>query len=407
VARKYTRKLVLENGLELYGYAFGGAVGDENESAGGGAPETPTADIGCSTPEMVDKEEVGSGIGQTSKTIRVGKKNISEIVFNTSMVGYQEIISDPSYTGQTIVMTYPLMGNYGVTDDDYEARHIGLSGLIVRELNEEPSNFRFTKTLSELLEEQDIPGISGIDTRMLTRIIRNEGSQKAMLADPKTPLKTALEKIQAYQLPTNQIPKTTCKKKWYSRTPNPRFSVVLIDCGTKLNIVRELNARGCNVTVVPYNTPAEAILRLHPEGVCISNGPGNPEDVPEVIETVSLLRGKIPIMGICLGHQIICIAHGAETYKLKFGHRGGNHPIKNLLTGKIEITSQNHSYSVKPETLERTGLEVTHVNLLDDAIEGVRNEKENIFSVQYHPESAPGPEDSFYLFDQFMQMMEE
>lgn len=354
----YNKKIVLENGNEFFGYGFG-------------------ADI----------------------------EAINEIVFNTSMVGYQEIMSDPSYTDQMVVMTYPLIGNYGITDEDYETKFPTLGGLIVREYNDVPSNFRYTKTLSEVLEEHNIPGISGVDTRQITRIIRSEGSQRVIITDISVSKEEALKRIAEQPITRNQVARVSCKKRWFSRTPNHKYDVVAIDCGIKYNIIRSLNNRNCNVTVVPYNTSIEDILAFQPDGIFLSNGPGDPTDVPQVIEIVKQLHGKLPIFGICLGHQIISLAYGAKTYKLKFGHRGGNHPVKNLETGKLEITSQNHSYAVDAKSLEGTGLTTTHINLLDNTIEGVENVKDRIFSVQYHPESAPGPQDSAYLFDKFINLM--
>ena len=343
---------------------------------------------------------LGFGFGDTCEAV-------CEAVFNTSMVGYQEIVSDPSYTGQAVVMTYPIIGNYGITDEDYETKTPTIGALIVREYNDSPSNFRYTKTLSELMVECGVPGISGVDTRKLTREIRDVGSMKCLITDADVCDAEALERLQAAVLPTDLVPRVSCRKRWYSRTSNHRFNVVAVDCGIKLNIVRSLNARGCNVTVVPYNTTAEEIAFMAPDGLFLSNGPGDPQDVPEVAALVRALRGKLPIFGICLGHQIISLAYGAETYKLKFGHRGGNHPVRNLETGKIEITSQNHSYAVRAESLAGTALEPTHVNLLDDTIEGVRCAEDMVFSVQYHPESAPGPQDSGYLFDQFIRLLEQ
>lgn len=358
--KPFNKKIVLENGMEFYGWGFG-----------------------------ADKEA------------------INEIVFNTSMAGYQEIISDPSYTDQMVCMTYPLIGNYGMTDEDYETRVPTMGGLIVREYNDLPSNFRYTKTLSEVLVEYDIPAISGVDTRKITRIIRDEGSQKVMICNADVPLEEAVKKVREYVIPTDMVSRVSCKKRWYSRTPNHKYDVVAIDCGIKLNIVRKLNEKGCNVTVVPYNTTAAEIMKMNPDGLFLSNGPGNPEDVQPVIEVVKELNGKLPIFGICLGHQMISLALGAKTFKMKFGHRGGNHPVMNMETGKIEITSQNHSYAVDVDSLKDTQLKLTHKNLLDNTAEGVECMEKKIFSVQYHPESAPGPQDSAYLFDKFISLMQK
>lgn len=332
---------------------------------------------------------------------------IAEIVFNTSMVGYQEIVSDPSYAGQMVVMSYPLMGNYGIIDDDYESRSIFMSALIVREYNDFPSNFRFTKTLSEIMTENGVPGISGIDTRELVRIIRDEGAMRAMITSAESNADECISRLKEYALPRDQVSRVTCAKPWYSRTKNPLYTVVAVDCGIKLNIVRELNAHGCNVIVVPYHTSTATIAAFHPDGIFLSNGPGNPEDVPEVIETVKYFRGKIPILGICLGHQVIGLAYGAKTYKMKFGHRGANHPVRNILTDKVEITSQNHSYAIDAASLEGKEIKLTHVNLIDGEPEGMADEANKVISVQYHPESAAGPEDSEYIFTIFTQMMKE
>lgn len=356
----YNRKLILETGEEYYGYAFG---------------------------DDCDR--------------------VCELVFNTSMVGYQEILSDPSYTYQAVVMTYPLIGNYGMADDDYETLLPTIGGFIVREYNDEPSNFRSTATLSERMKTYHIPGISGIDTRKLTRSIRDHGSRNVLITNAATPLTDGLKLLQATNIPKDAVSRASCRAQHYSNVPNSRFHVVAIDCGIKQNIVRSLNMRGCSVTIVPWNTPSSEILKLCPDGIILSNGPGNPSDVPEVAETVKALIGTCPIFGICLGHQILSLAYGASTYKLKFGHRGGNHPVRNLETGRIEITSQNHSYVVDDASLSGTGLQVTHRNLLDHSIEGFKCEKDRVFSVQYHPESAPGPQDSTYLFDTFIKLMEE
>ncbi len=342
------------------------------------------------------------GYGFGSRTDRV-----CEIVFNTSMAGYQEIMSDLSYTDQLVVMTYPLIGNYGITDEDFECKNPGIGGLAVYDYNDMPSNFRYTKTLSEWMEENGIPGICGIDTRRLTRSIRDMGSRRVMITDVSVSKEEAVEIMESTPVPRDAVSRVSCRKRWYSRTSNPRFHVVAIDCGIKLNIIRCLNRFGCNVTVVPYDTPAEEIAFMKPDGVFVSNGPGNPEDVVPVMETIKRLRGRYPVFGICLGHQLIALAYGAKTYKLKFGHRGGNHPVMNLLTGKIEITSQNHSYAVDEESIGGTGLTMTHRNLLDQTVEGLWCREDRVFSVQYHPESAPGPQDSSSLFEQFVTCMKE
>ena len=304
-------------------------------------------------------------------------------------------------------MTYPLIGNYGMAPEDYETEHPTIGALIVHEYNDEPSNFRSAETLGSVMKRYDIPGIYGIDTRKLNRSIRDFGSRKALITDVSTSLEEGLKILRSSTLPHDAVSRVSCKAIHEASAPDEKYHVVAIDCGMKQNIVRSLVRRGCRVSVVPWNTTAETIAALSPDGIFISNGPGDPEDVPETIQTIKELIGTCPIFGICLGHQIISLACGARTYKLKFGHRGGNHPVKNIETGKIEITSQNHSYAVDTDSLANTPLTVTHVNLLDGTIEGVKSDEKQVFSVQYHPESAPGPNDSAYLFDRFIRMMEE
>ncbi len=333
------------------------------------------------------------------------KEVVCEIVFNTSMAGYQEILSDPSYTDQAIVMSYPLIGNYGICEEDFESKMIGASALIVRDINDNPSNFRYTKSVPELLEEARVPGISGIDTRKLVRSIRDYGSRRCIITDINTSVEKGVSKIKDTPLPHDAVERVSCKKRYYSRTSNPLYNVVAIDCGMKTNIVRMLNDSRCNVTVVPYDTSSSDIMALNPDGLFISNGPGDPTDVPEVIETLRELKGRVPMFGICLGHQLIALSYGAKTYKLKFGHRGGNHPVRDVRTGKIEITSQNHSYAVDERSLDGNELSVSHINILDDTIEGLYSDMNKVFSVQYHPESAPGPQDSRYLFKRFTELM--
>lgn len=354
----FNKKIVLEDGEEYLGYGFG-------------------ADV----------------------------ESICEIVFNTSMVGYQEIVSDSSYANQMVVATYPLIGNYGITDEDYETKQPVIGGLIVRDYNDIPSNFRYTKTLSEYLEENNIPGVYGLDTRKLTRSIRNRGTRKAIITNIDTTKEEALKKIKEYEMTQDGVNRVSCKKKWYSRTANAKFNVIVVDCGVKLSIIKSLNKKGCNVTVVPYNTPYEKIEDLKPDGIIISNGPGNPEDAEEVIQTVGKLKGKYPIFGIGLGHQIISLAYGAKIDKLKFGHRGGNYPVLNLETGKIEITTQNHGYVLDEASLKKTKLEITHKNVLDNTVEGVEYKKDKIFGVQYYPETILDEKDDNNLFDKFIEMM--
>ena len=332
-------------------------------------------------------------------------KRIAEIVFNTSMVGYQEILSDPSYCDQIVVMTYPLIGNYGLADEDYESKSVFMTGFVVHEYNDLPSNFRYTKTLGEVMEEYHAAGIANVDTREIVRIIRDYGSMKAMIVDEEEDEEACFEELRNYSYPHDQVSKVSSKKVWYSRTPDPKYTVVAIDCGCKLNIIRKLNQFKCNVVVVPFNTSVEDILKYKPDGLFLSNGPGDPEDVTPVIQTVRALKGKLPILGICLGHQIISLAYGAKTYKMKFGHRGANHPVKDLSTGKIEITSQNHSFAVDRNSLPGTGLELTHVNIIDNEPEGVYDKVNKVIGVQYHPESAAGPEDSTYIFSRFIENM--
>ncbi len=357
---EFDRKLILEDGTEYFGFGFG-----------------------------------------AEKTV------VCEAVFNTSMAGYQEIFSDPSYTDQGVVFSYPLIGNYGITDEDFESRSISPSAVIIRDLGENPSNFRATRTVEETLSDAGVPGICGVDTRSLVRSIRDLGSRRCILTDASMPSEKGIEIIRNTPVPHDAVKRCSSPKKWYSRTSNPKYHIVIVDCGMKMNIVRMANKEKCNVTIVPYDTGSEEILSLHPDGVLISNGPGDPEDVPEVIETLKVLRGKLPVFGICLGHQLIALSCGAKTYKLKFGHRGGNHPVRDEKTGKIEITSQNHSYAVDEASLPGTGLKVLKRNLLDQTVEGLECEEDKLFSVQYHPESAPGPEDSFSLFHEFIRMMEK
>ena len=346
-------------------------------------------------------EYVGYGFGEDTGS------RVCELVFNTSPVGYQEIMSDPSYTDQFVTMAYPLIGNYGINRDDNETKHPTIGGFVVRDYNDRPSNFRSGETLSQTLKRLGIPGITGVDTREIVRKIRDTGTRKALITDASTTAEEGLKIIEETVLKPDAVSRVSRKFVENYITVGAKYHIAALDFGMKENILRSFLNRGCSVTVFPWNATAEDVEAVRPDGIFLSNGPGNPEDVKEAIELVRTLRGKYPIFGICLGHQIISLACGAKTYKLKFGHRGGNHPVRNLETGRIDITSQNHSYAVDENTLEGTGLVVTHKNLLDDTVEGIRCSHDRIFSVQYHPESCPGPHDASYLFDEFLSLMDK
>lgn len=329
-----------------------------------------------------------------------------EVVFNTSLAGYQEILTDPSYKGQIVTMTYPLIGNYGVNNEDIESRKPFLEGFIVKECSRIASNWRSNNTLGAYLKEHNIVGIEGVDTRAITRHTRRQGAMRAVISTEDLNDKSLLKKVKASPglVGVDLVQEVSCDKIWqYNR--DGKIKIVVIDCGVKLNILRSLAERGCQVTVVPAQTCADEILKLNPDGIMLSNGPGDPAAVTYVIETVKKLLGKLPMFGICLGQQMLCLALGGKTYKLKFGHHGGNQPAKDLKTGKIDITVQNHGFCVDIETLNKDEIEITHVNLNDNTLEGIRHKKLPVFSVQFHPESCPGPHDSHYLFDQFIEMI--
>ncbi|HUL43169.1 MAG TPA: glutamine-hydrolyzing carbamoyl-phosphate synthase small subunit [Bacteroidota bacterium] len=349
-----------------------------------------------------------------------------EVVFNTSITGYQEILTDPSYCGQIVTMTYPLIGNYGVNSEDVESVHPWVSGFVVKEYSDFPSNYRSTRTLGAYLREHGIVAIQGIDTRMLTKTIREAGAMRSIISTIDTDERSLLEKVlRAPKMQGLDLTGTVTTKKPYtwehvethpfsipvdSRDRSNHGSshhVVVYDYGIKLNILRRLAAFGCKLTIVPASCSSEDVLALKPDGIFLSNGPGDPAAVGYAIRNLEHLIDKKPIFGICLGHQLLAHALGGRTFKLKFGHRGANHPVKNLVTQQIEITSQNHGFAVDPNSLDPHAIEITHVNLNDGTNEGFRHRQLPVFSVQYHPEASPGPHDSDYLFRQFVEAMKE
>jgi carbamoyl-phosphate synthase small subunit len=344
-----------------------------------------------------------------------------EVIFNTAMQGYQEILTDPSYRGQIVAMTYPMIGNYGVNEEDVESRRPWVNGFIVKEASQVASNFRSAASLDAYLARHGIVGIQAIDTRALTRHLRDRGAQDGIISSVEIDPARLLERARA--LPglvgrdlvaevTADAPYTWSEGAWelsrgYVAPPPARFRVVAYDCGIKFNILRQLRTIGCDVTVVPASTTTAQVLDLKPDGVFISNGPGDPEGVPYLIESVRGLLGRVPTFGICLGHQILGLAAGGRTYKLPFGHHGANHPVKDLATGKVEITAQNHGFAVDPASVSAHGWEPTHLNLNDGTCEGLRHREWPVFSVQYHPEASPGPHDANYLFHRFADLMSQ
>ena len=327
---------------------------------------------------------------------------LGEIVFNTSMTGYQEILTDPSYCDQFITFTYPMIGNYGVNLQDNENLTLHLKGAIVKEACEKPNNWRNALTFDAFLKQHNIPGISGVDTRKLTKIIRNYGSMKAVLADENTLYSESL----FTNLPTNQISRVSVKTPVHY--PNSKgYRVILMDFGYKKSILTSLIKRGCDVTIVPYNTSFEEIQRYHPQGILLSNGPGDPESIPEVIPTIQKLQRNYPLFAICMGHQLFALSNGAKTTKMKFGHRGANHPVKDIEKERVFMSSQNHGYAVTLDSLKQSELELTQTNLNDSSVEGVRHKTLDAFSVQYHPEANSGPEDTAYLFDEFIDLIKK
>ncbi|MBN1104879.1 MAG: glutamine-hydrolyzing carbamoyl-phosphate synthase small subunit [Deltaproteobacteria bacterium] len=350
---------------------------------------------------------------------------VGEVVFNTSMSGYQEILTDPSYCGQMVTMTYPLIGNYGINDEDVESGRIQVRALVLKEYQEFPSNWRSRKTLAEYLRESRVPGIEGIDTRALTRHIRLIGAMRAALSTRDLDPDSLVEKARSSPRMAGQdlVREVTCRAPMMWRQGRPvrveegldrfrwpegpgRWNVAAVDYGVKYNILRSLEQRGCNILILPADVDGEAVERLKPHGLFLSNGPGDPAAVTYAIDTIRSQIGRRPVFGICLGHQLIGLALGGKTFKLKFGHRGANQPVKDLATGKVEITSQNHGFCVDMESLSDPDVELSHINLNDRTLEGLAHKKIPLFSVQYHPEASPGPHDAGYLFDRFVQMME-
>ncbi|SET42997.1 MULTISPECIES: carbamoyl phosphate synthase small subunit [Pseudobutyrivibrio] len=338
----------------------------------------------------------GTSIGSTREVV-------SEIVFNTSMTGYLEVLTDPSYAGQAVCMTYPLIGNYGITDD-MESGRPWPDGFIVRELSRIPSNFRCKGTIQDFLVKHNITGISGIDTRALTKILRDRGTMNGMITtNEHFNFEEIKPKLQAYRT-GDVVSKVTCQEK--TVLPGNGKKVALLDFGAKRNIAKSLNDRGCEVTIYPAHTPAKEILAAEPDGIMLSNGPGDPKDCGPIIDEVKkLYDSNVPIFAICLGHQLMALATGLDTHKLKYGHRGGNHPVKDLETGKVYISSQNHGYVVDTDGLDEKIAVPAFVNVNDGTNEGLKYTGKNIFTVQFHPEACPGPQDSGYLFDRFIKMM--
>lgn len=339
---------------------------------------------------------------------RRGEKT-GEVVFNTSMYGYQEILTDPSYKGQIVAMTYPMIGNYGVNFDDNESDKPKVEGFIVKELSTVYSNWRARGSLDDFLEKHGIIGIEGIDTRALTRHLRIAGAMKGIISTDDLEPDSLIEKarLSPCLVGCDLVREATCQQvhRPVFSGGEKTFAVSAIDCGMKTSILKKLDERGCRLTVFPATASPEEIRRSNPDGIFISNGPGDPEGVPYLIETVRKLLGYKPVFGICLGHQIIGLALGGGTYKLKFGHRGGNHPVMDLKTGKIDITAQNHGFCVDGNTLDQKEVELTHINLYDKTLEGLKHKEMPLFSVQYHPEASPGPHDAVHLFDRFVSMM--
>lgn len=332
-------------------------------------------------------------------------KATGEVVFNTSMTGYQESLTDPSYCRQILTLTYPMVGNYGIADIFMQSRKSFVNGFVIGELCEEGSNWHYETSLADFLTKQGVPCLYNVDTRAVTRKIRSAGTMKGIIvADDAA--KTEMDELFAVPIKKDVVMEVTTPETYMIEADKADAPlVVAMDFGVKQNILKSLHELGCQIKVVPADTKAKDVLAMNPDGIFLSNGPGDPADVPEIVEEIKKLLGKKPIFGICLGHQLLARALGAKTYKLKFGHRGSNQPVKNLLTGRVQISSQNHGFAVDEESLKDLPLEVTHINVNDGTVEGIRHTEMPIFSVQYHPEASPGPDDNMYLFDEFWTML--
>ena len=345
------------------------------------------------------QEFVGLGAGHPGPAI-------GELIFNTSVEGYQEIISDPAYYGQIVVMTYPAIGQYGITDDDSESRSGGVAGLVVRENCDTPSNFRYTKTLSEELSARGVPMLCGPDTRMITRLIRDNGRCKAAIVDIDTPREKALEMIRAYKEPSCPATEVSCKERWFARTSNHRHDVVVVDCGVKHSTILALTKRGCNMTVVPANSTADEIRSFNPDGIVITNGPGDTAELTGIIQAVKELKGKCPILGIGLGCEILATAYGATVKRMKVGHHGSR-PVRDLNSGRIFSAEHNQGYEINTASLEGTGLAERFVDVAGGGTAGVENKEDKVLGIMFYPTGAPGPKDCEYLLDNFIAMMED
>ena len=354
---------------------------------------------------MKGKLILEDGSVYTGELLDSDTRAVGEVVFTTTMTGYQESLTDPSFCGQILTMTYPLIGNYGAAEKFMQSRRSFVRGFVIGELCDAPNNWQAEESLTEFLRENNIPCLYHVDTRAVTRHIRSAGAMKGVIV-PENMAESEIAALQGEELPRNVVEIVTTPEVYTLETETPDAPhIVAMDFGVKRSILQNINRIGAKVTVVPAHTSAEEVLALNPDGVFLSNGPGDPTDVPKIVEEVRKLAGKKPIFGICLGHQLLALAFGAKTYKMKFGHRGGNQPVKNLKMGKVHISAQNHGYAVDPASLAGTPLVVTHTNVNDNTIEGLRHTELPIFSVQYHPEAAPGPDDNMYLFDEFWNLM--